>query len=570
MWIKNKNASESLVILRTLSLCCKELGRGALCDHLYDLVMRDDFQALVSFDIDYSAGYSLTDYQYARQILGFYQKADFLPLNTDRAAVAARRFELSEVMCRSTNERFRTARRENFKNVLPAIRDVLNIASRKITSVLGPVPSVADLSFAFGPGANTNVKGTRASPRAKLSAALECSSTLTPTVGELLSEAPQWVAIHSKSESEDSYTVDVSVTPGKVIFVPKNAKTDRSIVVEPLLNSFFQKGYGSFVKERLLRSGIDLYDQTRNQMLAQRGSVDGALCTVDLSMASDCMASELVNELLPPEWVDILTPLATREVLLPSVVDRQLLPNATERELSRHANGFPYRLEKFSSMGNGFTFELESTIFYGLAHSVCRYLSIPMEDISVYGDDIIVPVEAYALLSEVLAFCGFSVNLEKSFALGPFRESCGADYFLGSDIRPFYQKTLVSGRTLFTMHNWFLRHGEYELARIAENFCDPTYRLYGPDGFGDGHLIGSFHGRLNRTALRAGWGGVYFDTYSLNPRSFRRPLPGDAVLPVYSVYTRSGKDSPTDPNVVRGSNGYAKISVYTLSPYIFR
>lgn len=556
-FIKTWTIPESLEFMGTVSRKCAELG-GPLSHEIYSLVEGGRYAELVAYDIVYDDRYSVTDYQYARQILSLYQKSDFLDLGIDREKAAAIRFVESERMCRETNLRLRKNRSTPSGG---AVDSVLHTAQRKISMILGAVPVYDDLPFAFGPGANTNVKGAAACPRVKLSAPLECSTNLSPTVSDLLSEVPYWTKLHAISESDDSCVVFVSIVPGKVVFVPKNAKTHRSIVVEPLLNSFLQKGIGSFLKTRLLRVGCNLQDQSRNQLLAAKGSADGSLATIDLSMASDCLSKELVFDLLPLEWADLLDKARTSKVLPPASVT-----SIEGVVLDEHGH---LCLEKFSSMGNGFTFELESLIFYAVAKAVCDTLGVPSNDVSVYGDDIIVPVAAYSLLEETLSFIGFSLNTEKSFALGPFRESCGADFVNGFDIRPFYLKTLVSEQSLYTMHNWMVRHGEFEIAQLIKQHCKPHLLLYGPDGYGDGHLIGSFQLRQNRKASRSGWCGGFFDTYVLKQRFFRKPMPGDAVLPVYSVYTRSGQDSPTDPDVVRGSNGYAKISIYTLARSIF-
>jgi hypothetical protein len=56
----------------------------------------------------------------------------------------------------------------------------------------------------------------------------------------------------------------------------------------------------------------------------------------------------------------------------------------------------------------------------------------------VYGDDIVVPVGALALMMETLRFAGHEVNVDKTHAFGPFRESCGKDYVQGLDVRPVY------------------------------------------------------------------------------------------------------------------------------------
>ena len=91
-------------------------------------------------------------------------------------------------------------------------------------------------------------------------------------------------------------------------------------------------------------------------------------------------------------------------------------------------------------MGNGFTFPLETLIFWALTASACEG---DVDSVSVYGDDIICPRERADDVIDTLTMCGFKINLEKSFVEGPFRESCGCDYYKGIDIRPFYKKEPV-------------------------------------------------------------------------------------------------------------------------------
>ncbi len=538
-WIKQRSASESLEINASIAKACKERG-GIISDILYYFAYVGEYKKLIDFKIDYST-IDMNDAIYARQIQALYSKLDFLELGIDRDQVTFDKFLACEEKCRDTNRRFRM---QSGEILSPDAESILFMAQRKISDILGPLPDRGLLDFTFGPGANTNVNSRCANPRVKLSADITCSTNLTRDVAGLLSEVPHWAVLHSFFEDDEKSLLNVTVTHGKLSFVPKTSLTHRPIVVEPLLNSFFQKGVGKFIRQRLKRAGVDLQDQSKNQRLAEAGSRYGHLATIDLSSASDCISRNLVYSLLPYDWADELDLLRT--------------PSVTYGDTVIH-------LEKFSSMGNGYTFELESLIFYALAYSVCRYLVLPMEGLSVYGDDLIVPVDAFDLLGRILEICGFSMNMEKSFSKGPFRESCGADYFHGMDIRPFYLKTRISDRNLYTMHNWFIRHGEIELARIVESFTRPQQRIYGPNGYGDGHLIGSFSLRLNRKKRRLGWCGGYFETYSLKPASYSKKLKGDVLLPTYSVYTRSGKLDPTDPNVVRGSRGYAKLSIYTFA-----
>lgn len=82
----------------------------------------------------------------------------------------------------------------------------------------------------------------------------------------------------------------------------------------------------------------------------------------------------------------------------------------------------------------------------------------------MYGDDIVVRQSSALLLTEVLRDAGFVTNKEKTFIVGPFRESCGADWYQGQDVRPvFLTKPVTDLRHLFALHNTFLRSSSCEL-----------------------------------------------------------------------------------------------------------
>jgi len=93
-------------------------------------------------------------------------------------------------------------------------------------------------------------------------------------------------------------------------------------------------------------------------------------------------------------------------------------------------------------MGNGFTFELETLIFMSLVSAVTgRKIG---EEVFAFGDDLIFPSDLSEDVIACLRFFGFTPNLAKTFSHGPFRESCGGDYFSGRFVRPFYLKNAVS------------------------------------------------------------------------------------------------------------------------------
>jgi hypothetical protein len=178
--------------------------------------------------------------------------------------------------------------------------------------------------------------------------------------------------------------------------------------------------------------GINLNDQSINQRLALWASLTGERATVDARSASNSVTSALVwkyfgdhphSEKYDPTWFRLLEVLRSTHALV----------EGTDKL---------HEYELFSAMGCGFTFELESLIFWTLAWAVCQHLGIP-PDVSVYGDDLVVPVEAMDLLTEVYSYCGFRFNTDKTFATPypGFRESCGKHYLRGVDVSPFYVDT---------------------------------------------------------------------------------------------------------------------------------
>lgn len=216
------------------------------------------------------------------------------------------------------------------------------------------------------------------------------------------------------------------VVAGNGLFtVPKTSKIDRAAAKEPDMNMYLQKGVGSFIRKRLRTVGIDLNDQTRNQDLARAGSIDGSLATIDLSSASDSISDRLVWDLLPPSLYSYLDMIRSHRAIMP--------------------DGTTHKWALFSTMGNGFTFELESAIFWALAKSVSINYGSVGDIIGIYGDDIIIPVELSSILMQLLKSVGFLPNKEKSFTSGHFRESCGGHYFKGIDVKPFYIRHPITG-----------------------------------------------------------------------------------------------------------------------------
>ncbi len=166
-------------------------------------------------------------------------------------------------------------------------------------------------------------------------------------------------------------------------------------------------------------------------------------------------------------------------------------------------------------MGNGYTFELESLIFWAIAQQVCCANVVETDkSVLVYGDDLVIRSEVCPELLRRLWQAGFTPNAGKTFYSGPYRESCGKHYYQGMDITPFYvRKPVKALDRLFLVHNnlfrWFDRKGVIDpevlvgLRKLAPSSWRSP-RL--PDGFGDGAFIG-FVDELHLSPHPHGWEG---------------------------------------------------------------
>jgi hypothetical protein len=96
-------------------------------------------------------------------------------------------------------------------------------------------------------------------------------------------------------------------------------------------------------------------------------------------------------------------------------------------------------------MGSALCFPTECIIFSAIieyaSREYCTRTRTSPKLWSVYGDDLIVPREIYSRVIEILARCGFRVNETKSYNSGPYRESCGKDYYAGHDVSALYYRT---------------------------------------------------------------------------------------------------------------------------------
>lgn len=351
------------------------------------------------------------------------------------------------------------------------VRTVFFRAREKIAQALGPIKDVFEIdSCNFGPGSSSSVTRHKAHPSKKF-LACDVTSSCKPFV-EFFFRDMGLVPPDDLVELESS----------RITVVPKTFKSDRVIAIEPDWNIFFQKGIGSAIRSQLRKAGLDLnYAPDYHSQLAREGSLTGHLATIDLSSASDSISTHLVRFLLPDDWFNVLNTFRTNQIDI---------------------DGVKTHLVKFSSMGNGFTFELESLIFYFIAKAVVEY-NEASGPVSVFGDDIILETGSVHLLTRVLESAGFQINLDKSFSTGYFRESCGAHFFGGRNCKPFYlRENLVHDFEKFKFCNSIRRlayrfHGRsYYDTPFSLPYCTGKRSIrrvyYIPEGYGDGGLASDF------------------------------------------------------------------------------
>lgn len=394
-----------------------------------------------------------------------------------RALTIAKWWE-GEKSCLLTNHRINAYMPENQVFDLPrvsGISRVIDEVRKIILEWIGPRPPEL-AQGRFGPGATFSDRGGKTTVPDKMSSNPSLTQHAIYYLPQWLGN--QWGASFAQRDGELSF-----VNGNRFATVPKTALIDRSIASEPSINGFYQLALGKALRSRLQRNtgwNLDRAHEIHKQV-ACASSVSKEYATLDLSNASDTVAKEIVRLLLPRRWYDQLDDLRSKKTL----IDKRWVV-----------------LEKFSSMGNGYTFELETIIFAAIACAMTRLTSEHPgklgRDVFVFGDDIICKDGVVPELTAALKFFGFTLNDEKSFhGQSPFRESCGGDYFAGASVRPFFLKDLPEGpegfivfaNGLHALYNRFdaLKQGVNRRAwfSILDSIPTVVRRCRGPEALGD-------------------------------------------------------------------------------------
>jgi len=250
--------------------------------------------------------------------------------------------------------------------------------------------------------------------------------------------------------------------------VPKNDKVDRTIAIEPTVNMFLQQGLGRYIAKKLIPFGLDLQSQQdHHREMAFLASLSREYATIDFSSASDCVSTDLLRFLMPPDWFEMVLRIRCETVSLKKL-------------------GLAIPIDCIATMGNATTFALETLVFFVLALACIDSLEttssrLPnwesLKRVTVFGDDCILPCDATQLFIELCEEVGFIVNEEKSFVArdDPFRESCGADFYAGVNIRPVFMQAPRSEKSPSVLRAWLYTMWNVHLKKAISVFGETNY-----------------------------------------------------------------------------------------------
>jgi hypothetical protein len=232
--------------------------------------------------------------------------------------------------------------------------------------------------------------------------------------------------------SEEKFSIG-PILPPRLTFVPKDARGPRAICVESKELMFMQQGYMSDLYRHIeshpaTRGLINFVDQDVNRTMSARAD----MATIDLADASDRVSAGFIDSLFPRHISHELATLRSRYY--------------TYKGVSRP-------LHAFATMGSALCFPVESLAFWVVAQATTWART--RGQVYTYGDDVIVPVDAYPHVLRRFRQLGWVPNSMKCCRLTPFRESCGLDTYSGVDV------SVVKPRQLFGLNT---RHVDSILA----------------------------------------------------------------------------------------------------------
>lgn len=224
----------------------------------------------------------------------------------------------------------------------------------------------------------------------------------------------------------------------RLTLVPKDYRGPRGVFISPKEAMYVQLAQAREIVSMCKCSWVgDAWDPTSqlpSQVAALQGSQDIGVdrwVTLDLKDASDRIPLRLIAELFHRS--DYLCLARSRPSYL-------WLDKETK-----------VRLGMFSPMGDGKTFPVLSYVCAVICMSAIlvkagyvdmhkfserELRGMAQRRLRIFGDDIACRASDYVAIVAALESYNLKVNTNKSFALGPFRESCGCDAFNGHVVTP--------------------------------------------------------------------------------------------------------------------------------------
>lgn len=263
-------------------------------------------------------------------------------------------------------------------------------------------------------------------------------------------------------------------------YVPKTFGKPRGICMEENESQFFQQGARLAIEDYLSTAFpevwfcINTHDQGRNQQLAFNASITRKDATIDESEASDRIAREAVKRAFAncgkdSRMAEVLLALSTEYIIPPKALGLKGI----------------LRARKYAPMGSGLCFPVMTLFHWAVIRSLIWHSGIRDSfklslDVSVYGDDIVIPSSHYDFVTTNLPLFGLKLNVNKSYVRSGFRESCGLHAISGAVVTPVYYKYIPKDTTLksrIALHaniRDLIKKGFSETARVLQRMLVRT------------------------------------------------------------------------------------------------
>lgn len=411
-----------------------------------------DFSSAYSTGEDVALDFgSLGDYLYTSQNRALVSKNNHLGYEFDTRAAAIEQHHIDEARCAVYNELFLQGH---------AQKEVKLVNARLKRLLRNFWKYFAEAPVRFGPGVALLDAESKRSGYTPDKLENPCSTLKLYEYmrrSELWGENPFFFAWLTRPGNNVSILRE---STEEFFTVPKDCKTDRGCAKQPSVNMAVQLQIGYALRMCLREVGILIEPEIIGSLnIPNQADYHKSLlpemwervATIDLKSASNTISRELVRLVVPNGIFQLLDAARCSSVCI---------------------DGEIHHLERFSAMGNGFTFELESLLFYAITSTACgsKVGAFRSGVCTVFGDDIIVDVEDFHLACNMLKTFGFEINLKKSFGSGPFRESCGMDVYNGTPCRPVFLKDFTGPLGYVTLHNLIVR-----LSKVGDGY-DSSYR----------------------------------------------------------------------------------------------